>query len=119
MVPVVGPPPFSGQGPSVTGGWIEVAEPRPLDAPLVVALTDTWWPSPFSYLRRRVPALTIDLTVHVRGALPRPAQPVFCEFRSVLMRDGMFEEDGRVRDQDGALLVQSRQLALLPRRVPA
>jgi hypothetical protein len=41
---------------------------------------------------------------------------VFSEFRSSLMRDGMFEEDGRLRAQDGTLLAQSRQLALLPQR---
>jgi hypothetical protein len=116
LAPLVGPPPFSGDGPAVTGGWIELAEPRPLDTGLVVALTDTWWPSPFSHVHERVPALTIDLTVHVRASLPRPAQPVFSEFRSSLLRDGMFEEDGRLRAVDGTLLAQSRQLALLPKR---
>jgi acyl-CoA thioesterase len=116
MAPAVGPAPFSGDGPAVTGGWIELAEPRALDTALVVALTDTWWPSPFSHLHERIPALTIDLTVHVRGSLPCPAQPVFSEFRSILMREGMFEEDGRLRAVDGTLLAQSRQLALLPQR---
>jgi acyl-CoA thioesterase len=116
MAPVVGPAPFRGEGPAVTGGWIELTERRALDTALVVALTDTWWPSPFSHLRERIPALTIDLTVHVRALLPCPAQPVFSEFRSSLMREGMFEEDGRLRAQDGTLLAQSRQLALLPQR---
>jgi acyl-CoA thioesterase len=117
MSPAIGPSPFSGSGPAVTGGWIEPVEPQPLDAALVVALTDTWWPSPFSYVEHRVPAPTIDLTVHVRAPLPRAAGPVFSEFRSTLLRGGIFEEDGRLRAADGALLAQSRQLAfLLPSR---
>jgi hypothetical protein len=111
--PCVGPDPFSGTGPAMTGGWIELAEPRPLDAALAVALSDSWWPSPFSYVDRRTPAPTIELTVHLRGSLPRPGEPVFCEFSSALMRDGLFEEEGRLRLGDGSLLAQSRQLACL------
>jgi acyl-CoA thioesterase len=116
MAQAVGPPPFGGDGPASTGGWIQLLTPRPLDAAMVVALADCWWPSPFSHVPHRVPALTIDLTVHVRAALPLPAQPVFSEFRSRLLRDGFFEEDGRLRTADGTLLAQSRQMAcLLPK----
>jgi acyl-CoA thioesterase len=115
LAPVGGAPPFGGSGPATTGGWIELVESRPLDASLVVALADSWWPSPFSYLSGRVPAPTIDLTVHVRAPLPRPAGRVFSRFRSTLLQDGLFEEDGLLRASDGALLAQSRQLAhLLP-----
>jgi hypothetical protein len=111
--PCIGPAPFSGCGPAITGGWIELAEPRPLDHALAVALSDSWWPSPFSYVDRRMPAPTIELTVHLRGSLPRASEPVFCEFSSALMRDGLFEEEGRLRLGDGSLLAQSRQLACL------
>jgi hypothetical protein len=117
IVRCVGPPAFGGRGPASTGGWIEPVEPHPLDAGLVVALSDAWWPSPFAYVEHRVPAPTIELTVHLRGRLPRPGGPVFSEFSSTLLRDGIFEEDGRLRATDGELLAQSRQLAyLLPRR---
>jgi acyl-CoA thioesterase len=119
MKPTDGPPPFGGRGPAFTAGWIEPVEPRPLDAALVVALADAWWPSPFVYTEHRVPSPTIDLTVHVRAPLPRPAEKVFSEFRSTLLSDGMFEEDGRLRTADGVLLAQSRQLAFLLPRKPA
>jgi acyl-CoA thioesterase len=113
MTPSVGAIPFSGNGPAHTGGWIQPVEPTPIDAALAVALADAWWPSPFAYAPTRVPAPTIDLTVHIRAPLPRPAEPVFSEFNSTLLRDGLFEEDGRIRAGDGTLLAQSRQFALL------
>jgi acyl-CoA thioesterase len=115
--PCLGTPPFAGHGPAHTGGWIELADPRPLDAALIVALADSWWPSPFAYVPGRVPAPTIELTVHLRAPLPSAAAPVCCEFSSTLLREGIFEEDGRLRAADGTLLAQSRQLAyLLPNR---
>jgi acyl-CoA thioesterase len=105
-------PALGDHGRAVSGGWMAPAEPRPLDAALVVALTDTWFPAPFAVTGKPFAAPTIDLTVHVRAALPRPAAPVLGEFRSAVSRDGFFEEDGRLWAPDGTLLAQSRQLAL-------
>lgn len=115
MLPTLGPALFcADSGDDVRGGgWMELAEPRPLDAALVVALTDAWWPVPFARLGAPAAAPTIDLTVHVRAPLPQPATPVLGEFDSTLLRDGFFEEDGRLYLPDGTLLAQSRQLALL------
>ena len=101
------------EGEALVGGWIELAEQRPIDSALIVALTDAWWPAPFELLDHPVAAPTIDLTVHVRAALPRPPQPVIAEFRTSQIADGYFEEDGRLWAADGTLLAQSRQLALL------
>jgi acyl-CoA thioesterase len=105
-------PALSDHGRAFSGGWMAPAQPRPLDAALVVALADTWIPAPFAVTGRPFAAPTIDLTVHVRAALPRPAEPVLGEFRSTVSRDGFFEEDGRLWAPDGTLLAQSRQLAL-------
>ena len=68
-----------------------------------------------NYLVR--PAPTIDYTVHFRAPLPPPgATPedaYLATFRTGLVRDGFFEEDGELWSTDGTLLAQSRQLALL------
>jgi acyl-CoA thioesterase len=97
---------------AVTGGWMAPREPAPVDAALLVALADTWIPAPFVVFRGFFPAPTIDLSVHIRAALPLEPQPVLGEFRSDYARDGYFEEDGRLWAPDGTLLAHSRQLAL-------
>ena len=119
--PLEGPTPFHRKwrlapaigehGRAATGAWMAPAEPEPVDAALLVALADTWVPAPFTVVDQFA-APTIDLSVHVRATLPRPAEPVLGEFRSSLARDGYFEEDGRLWAPDGTLLAQSRQLAL-------
>jgi acyl-CoA thioesterase len=106
-------PALGEHGKAVTGGWMAPREERPLDSALVVALTDAWVPAPFVVTNGRpFAAPTIDLTVHIRAALPRPAGPVLGAFRSSLARDGFFEEDGLLWAADGTLLAHSRQLAL-------
>jgi acyl-CoA thioesterase len=95
-----------------TGGWMAPREDHPVDAALLVALADAWIPAPFVVTGQPFAAPTIDLTVHIRARLPRPAEPVLGEFRSSLARHGFFEEDGRLWAPDGTLLAQSRQLAL-------
>ena len=116
--PAIGPPPFQGLGdPAITGGWLRFAESRPLDAVALAMFCDAWMPSPWVVLSEPVPAPTLDLTIHFRA--PRaakavgPAEPVLVEFRSTTAAGGFFEEDGRVWSQEGVLLAQSRQLALL------
>jgi acyl-CoA thioesterase len=114
--PALGDESFSGGAP-YSGVWIRAREPRLLDAPLAAAILDAWFPAPFIRLDRPVPAPTIDYTVHFRAPLPRPdatiADPYLATFRSGLARGGFFEEDGELWSQDGNLLAQSRQLALL------
>lgn len=114
--PALGDEAFSGGAP-YSGLWIRAREPRPLDAPLATAILDAWFPAPFIRLERPAPAPTIDYTVHFRAPLP-PAgagaeDAYLAIFRSGLARGGFFEEDGELWSQDGSLLAQSRQLALL------
>jgi acyl-CoA thioesterase len=114
--PAVGDEAFSGGAP-YSGLWIRAREPRLLDAPLAAAILDAWFPAPFIKLDGPVPAPTIDYTVHFRAPLPEPGaaaeDPYLATFRSGLARGGFFEEDGELWGQDGSLLAQSRQLALL------
>jgi acyl-CoA thioesterase len=116
MRPALGDQAFSGGAPQ-SGVWIRAREPRLLDAPLAAAILDAWFPAPFVRLERPVPAPTIDYTVHFRAPLPEPGasteDPYLATFRSGLARGGFFEEDGELWSQDGSLLAQSRQLALL------
>ena len=72
--------------------------------------------APVCFNRIEVPlawAPTLELTVHVRG-VPAPG-PLRCRFRNSFMQNGLFEEDGEIWDSQGALVAQSRQLALIPR----
>lgn len=116
MRPALGESAFSG-GPPHSGVWMRSREPRLLDAPLAAAILDAWFPAPFIGLDRPAPAPTIDYTVHFRAPLPEPSagpeDPYLAVFRSGLARGGFFEEDGELWSQDGQLLAQSRQLALL------
>jgi len=102
------------------GGWIRLAEPRPVDAPLLAAYSDCWPPSVFTHLdpestSRGIP--TIDLTVHFRSPFPLPGATAedftFLTFHTRTLREGFLEEDGNLWSRDGQLLAQSRQLAIL------
>jgi acyl-CoA thioesterase len=110
----LGPPPFAGAGEALTGGWIRLAEPRPVDAALLVAYVDAWMPAMFGRFSGPWGMTTVDLTVHVRS-LPPAGYDDWClvRFRSVVSADGFCEEDGEVWSRDGQLLAQSRQLAAL------
>jgi len=108
-----GAPPFTRAERSQTGGWLGLREERPLDALGACVLADAWYPAPWPRLSRLAPAPTIEMTVLFRAPLPRPEPLVLGRFRSRLLRDGFFEEDGELWAEDGTLVVQSRQLALL------
>ena len=110
----MGPAPFSGGDEALTGGWIRLAEPRPVDASVLVAYVDAWMPAMFGRFGGPWGMTTVDLTVHVRS-LPPEGYDDWCllRFRSVVSADGFCEEDGEVWTRDGQLLAQSRQLAAL------
>ncbi len=102
---------------AVTGGWIRLAEgTRPLDAPLLAAYADAWPPSVFasSELPMTLGGVpTVDLSVHIRAALPEPDDFVLIAFRTREVAGGFLEEDGEIWSRDGRLLAHSRQLGVL------
>jgi acyl-CoA thioesterase len=108
-----GPPLFSRADHAEVGGWLGLREERPLDAAAVTMLADAWFPAPWPRLKGLAPAPTIELTVHFRAPLPIPDGLLLGRFRTRLVRDGFFEEDGELWAPDGTLVAQSRQLALL------
>ncbi len=113
----IGPAPFSGADRSLAGGWLRLAEPEPVDAVAATAYMDAWIPAVFARTDGPVGAPTIDFTVHFRADLPRGGAAVdefhLVRFSSSTAADGFWEEDGQLWSADGALLAQSRQLALV------
>jgi acyl-CoA thioesterase len=111
--------PFGGeQEPMEMGGWLGLAEERPVDALSLAFFTDALIPAPFMRLTEPNAAPTIDLTIHFRERLPRTGDPdpnelVLIRVRGGLAHDGFFEEDTVIWAADGSVLAQSRQLALL------
>jgi len=104
--------------PMLIGGWMGLAEPRPLDAPAIAFFCDALIPAPFMRTGQPAPAPTIDLTVHFRMPMPREADPdphelCLVQTQTSLVQEGFFEEDCLIWAADGTLLAQSRQLALL------
>jgi acyl-CoA thioesterase len=112
--PVFGGAPFAGGDGALVGGWVRPRVAHPIDQSLLAFLCDAWWPSAFTRLSAPSPAPTLDLTIHFRGVPPAGDHPfVLGRFRSRAALHGMFEEDGELWSEDGRLLAQSRQLALL------
>ena len=103
-------PPVAGE--AVTGGWLRLRDDEELDAALVVALCDSWFPAIFSVVPEPMAVPTLDLTVHLRDALPRPGDWVLARVTTRTVGDGLLEEDAELFGSDGRLLAQSRQLAL-------
>ena len=97
---------------ALTGGWIRLADPEPVDDVVVAALADAWTPAVFSRLADPLGVPTIDLTIHFREAPPERVDWTFVRFRSQHASAGYVEEDGEVWSSDGRLLAQCRQLAV-------
>ena len=97
---------------ALTGGWIRLADPEPVDDVVVAALADAWTPAIFTRIPDPLGVPTVDLTIHFRDTLPMRPDWTFVRFRSVHASGGYVEEDGELWSSDGRLLAQSRQLAV-------
>jgi len=94
-------------------GWFDLADSEPIDAIGLMLAADAFPPPVFNSGLPVAWAPTVELTVHVRG-VPAPG-PLRCAFRSRFIHDGLLDEEGEIWDSTGALVCQSRQLALTPR----
>ncbi len=114
---VLGAQPFLGELPAeptaMSGGWIRPAEAEPVDEVVLAAMTDAWVPPIFSRVAQPLAVPTIDLTIHFRGLPADPLAHCFAVFDSPLARDGYLVEHGRIFSAEGALLAESRQLAVV------
>ncbi|MDQ6812035.1 MAG: thioesterase family protein, partial [Actinomycetota bacterium] len=119
LQPRLGSLPFTGSdGPMEVGAWLGVRdETRPVDAISLALFADALPSSPFPRLSEPATSPTVDLTIHFRAhAAPvRGEEPGLCfaRFRSRMVHEGFFEEDGEIWSAHGRLLAQSRQLAIL------
>jgi acyl-CoA thioesterase len=133
--PRIGAVPFTGsEHPMEIGSWLGLAEPRAIDAISLAFFSDALFSPPFIRLTDPATTPTVDLTVHFRAALgpagaaattvaaeldgdirrePPLREPCFARFRSGLVQDGFFEEDGVIWAADGTVLAQSRQLGIV------
>jgi acyl-CoA thioesterase len=122
--PQIGHGPFMGPeevGPQGTenGGWVQPADPRPVDDALLVFYADLFWPSVFQAMRTLAIAPTLDFTVHFRTELPPgglPDQPLLIHNTTAASLECVSDSDSRIYDRDGRLLAQARQLQLLAPR---
>jgi acyl-CoA thioesterase len=111
---VFGEIPFTRADDGVAGGWTRTRLPAALTPELIAMYTDSWWPAPFPRLDGPVLAPTLDLTIHFRARPPSgEREHVLGRFTSSTSADGFFEEDGQLWSEDGTLIAQSRQLALI------
>jgi acyl-CoA thioesterase len=115
---VLGAPPMSGAERSLLGAWMRTARPRPLDHAALAAYSDALFPAVWTRLTTPAFMPTLDLTIHWRAPMPPGEHPwVLGKFWTERTAGGLFEESGELWSEDGVLLVQSRQLAVL--RVPS
>jgi acyl-CoA thioesterase len=113
MQPRFGAPPFSGTDEALAGGWIGLVEERPVDALTILVLADAWYPAPWPRLEALAPSPTVEMTVHFRAPMPLADGLLLGRFRSKLVRDGFFDEEGELWTPEGELVAGSRQLGLL------
>ena len=122
--PRIGAMPFTGaDAPMEIGSWLGLSEPRPIDALSLAFFSDALFSPPFIRLTEPSTTPTVDLTIHFRQALPAATeteptagvrhQLCFARFRSGLVHEGFFEEDGVIWAADGSVLAQSRQLGIV------
>ena len=104
-------------GPAEIEGWIRLAELKPIDAPVIAAMTDAFPPAVFTRAGAPNPVPTVDLTIHFRAGVPDagfdPQLWVLGRFRTRTVAEGFLEENGELWTDDGRLLAQSRQLAIV------
>lgn len=92
-------------------GWIRLKDGADPTAASLALFVDAFPPTLFMKLGHIGWVPTIELTVHIRR---RPAPGwVRGQFRSSDLTGGRFIEDGALWDSTGALVAQSRQMALL------
>lgn len=100
-------------GEALVRGWFRLLDDEPIDSIAVMLAIDAFPPTAFNAALPVSWTPTVELTTHVR-ARPRTTW-LRCEFTTRFVSNGFLEEDGLAWDDDGRMVAQSRQLALVPR----
>lgn len=103
---------------ALSGGYIRFAEPRPIDVLALAALWDAWPPAVFARameqrFRGAVPTVEVSCFFRAPARVVPAGEHVLIKVESKTASDGFVEEDAELWSADGALLAQSRQIALL------
>lgn len=94
-------------------GWFGLLEDEPIDPIATILAADAFPPAVFNTNLPLKWTPTVEMTTYVRD--PGPRTWLRCQFRTRFVTGGYLEEDGEMWDEDGTLVAQSRQLALVPR----
>jgi acyl-CoA thioesterase len=113
--PVSGESVFQGGDRAEATAWVRLREAAPYEPVLLATVADALVPAVFARAPAPLAAVTVDLTVHFRAPSTRPPAEgwALASFTTAVAADGYCEEDGVVFAEDGTLLAQSRQLAVL------
>ncbi|MBV8161386.1 MAG: thioesterase family protein [Acidimicrobiia bacterium] len=115
--PAIGSVDFAAGDRAITGGWFRLREPQLADPVVLTSYADNWFPALFFRTREPVGVPTVDFTMHFRTGLPlpnaRPEDYYLVVFRAPISHDGFVVEDGEIWSEEGQLLAQSRQLAVV------
>lgn len=125
------PPPFTGRfdirhdprragfatgephGDPEMGGWLGLLEGEPLDAVALTLFADAFPPTIFNTTLPIGWAPTVELTVHYRQ---RPTSTaLMTTYETDYIFGGMFTGDVEIWDPEVGLIVEARQIALLPK----
>ena len=93
-------------------GWFGLADDEPIDAFATILAADAFPPAVFNTNLPLKWTPTVEMTTYVRDPAPRTL--LRCQFRTRFVTGGYLEEDGEMWDEEGNLVAQSRQLALVP-----
>lgn len=91
--------------------WMRMAEPTPMDEPLLAFLADAWMPALFAVVDEPVLAPSLDMSLQVQ-ALPEAHgddEPLLGVFSAETARDGYAFEDGTLWTREGELVARARQ----------
>ena len=94
-------------------GWFGLPDDEPIDEFAMILAADAFPPAVFNTNLPLKWTPTVEMTTYVRD--PRPRAWLRCQFRTRFVTGGYLEEDGEMWDEEGDLVAQSRQLALVPR----
>lgn len=112
---VSGPVPLAPEqiGGSESVFWLRHADPRPWDAPGIVAASDAFFPRVFRRLGPQVPAGTVTLTTYLHATAEElRSEDAFVLLHATASRysRGMFDQRGEIWGRGGALLATTHQL---------
>ncbi|MEE9416593.1 MAG: thioesterase family protein [Acidimicrobiales bacterium] len=103
-------------GEPTMGGWLSLLDDEPLDAVALTMFADAFPPTIFNTDLPVGWAPTIELTVHYRQRAISAA--VAGIYSSKFIFGGLFSGDAELWDLEAGLLIEARQMALLPELGP-